>query len=38
VTKSAEIQWLAPLIKEIWFCLLSFEAIIGGNVNVLDEL
>lgn len=30
--------WLCPLIKEIWFQLLSFEAIIGGNVNVLDDI
>ena len=31
-------MWLCPMIKEIWFYLLSFEAIIGGNMNVLDEL
>ena len=31
-------QWLAPLIKEIWFHLLSFEVIIGGSVNMLDEV
>ena len=31
-------QWLCPLIQEIWFYLLSFEAIIGGNLNLLDDI
>lgn len=26
------------MIKEIWFCLLSFEAIIGGNLHILDDM
>ena len=38
MSKSADLQWLCPLIKEIWFCLLSFEAIIGGNLNVLGDI
>ena len=26
------------MIKEIWFCLLNFEAIIGGNLHLLDDM
>ena len=25
IVKSAEMEWLGPKIKQIWFCLLTFE-------------
>jgi len=27
ISKSQDMEWLAPKIKQIWFCLLTFETI-----------
>lgn len=33
IAKSPEMEWLAPKIKQIWFCLLSFENIFQPQIK-----